>query len=722
MLMNAKEQRALKSFVQTVNPKAEPMIINSWVKKINTKNREDTRFAVATNSALYLCKSMSFTKNIRISNIFAWVDLTSFKIINDTTIQFIFKNASTKLVIRDSLVFAKSIFSVLQRIVPSIYENIAMECPEIKANEASTPHRTQFLDLFISYSHSMGVTYNPQFCLRLRKSLRMGEPLSLLHGGAFDQITLEIAMKALELTKTISFLKVGGFSFHNLFPMVGHAVTINKTLRKIKIENYVISSKFQTFFTGLKESSVKHLTFESVTFKPAHIDIIITNIRNCLLKSLSFIGCDFNNSIFSPILDSGKNFSSLHSFEVSGDEEKSCFLNYNKLLLFLQDSQMKDVKLTKMGIDIGNFLDQIKNFKNLQLESLDLSYNTFKKKKIDNYIIPPSLKSFKISNVTWGKNTLKEFLIKLSYISSNLHIDFSSAIIEKCKHQDIFSDLSDCVITPTIVSLNWNNNIITPKLFQYFSEYLYLEKASFDYCKILKDEDIQELLNALIHFISKTHVEKLSVKGTFGKLKSNFILLMKDALIKSYITKLNISDNKIGENGLTILKDIIMQSHIGIVTFDGSEITNPSSLIQFFREISECNHLFYVSKPRRDISFIGANCTDRIHRKLSKAWRKLKSKVHHNKKSLQNYQLSDNESVFGVDSSLFSSDCSSVNFYSSIISMPTTNVEASWDIDLNIDLGFIKHKWDDLKEEYSVLKLAGVEHFFPTNPSFSPRH
>ncbi|OHT15924.1 hypothetical protein TRFO_13576 [Tritrichomonas foetus] len=707
----SKEQKALKSFILLVNPKAEPIIESAWVKKISTKNREDTRFAVATNSALYLCKNMGLVRNLRISHTFAWIDLLSFQKVNESLIEFKFKKNTLKLIVQHPTKFSNSIFSTLQRIIPQIYDKIIFDTPiSSESLGGPKPRPTQFIDIFLSICHSKELAPNIPFFSHLRKSLRMGEPLSIIQ-GSFDTHVLKAAIDAFSLTTTIEFAIFGGFNFLDLYNSLGKAISGNKTVKKLKLTNYANPNKFENFFNGLKLSSITTLIFESVTFKINNVKDLAQEIKNTSIKSLSFIGCDFNIVTFLPILQAGSNFQSIDFFEISGDEGKTHFNCYSELLVFLKESQIKNVKLSQMGIDISVFFKMIQNFPELEIESLDLSNNKFCMNQITNYVFPETIRAFNLSKVHWEAGTFHEFLSHQTFVSDGVHIDFSQAHFNE-KKSDLFEKLPQYPSTPMILRLNWNHNVITSKLIRFFAEYSFIEKASFDYCKIIPGTNIDELLESISYFISKTQLSKLSLKGTFIGAKGDAMSKIRNSLITApSLISLDISDNKIGDRGLLIFKDIIMKSpSIGSIAFDGSEIKDPLALMQFFKEISNKEHLFYVSKPRRDMTrLITDSSSEKLKKELEDSWENLKKKIKHHSKATNLIEISDNDSFMLYGSTSFSSKFNSMILNSSLISVNIPTVEASWDLNINIGYTGSEQEWENLRQIYSISNLAGIQ-------------
>ena len=168
------------------------------------------------------------------------------------------------------------------------------------------------------------------------------------------------------------------------------------------------------------------------------------------------------------------------------------------------------------------------------------------------------------------------------------------------------------------------------------------------------------------------------------------------------LSRLNISDNEIGDEGLPILRDVILQSEsIVQVWFDSSGIQQPMSLIQFLNEISS-SHLLHLSKPRNDFHHLFSKSSKNIQKELKDAWQNIESKIQKNKDIVGANNLSETSMNSNLNSAFMDSN-------SIMDTGLATSVEVSWE--MAIDLGYdgSESTWNQLKNEYSVSAITGIQ-------------
>ncbi|OHS95240.1 hypothetical protein TRFO_02220 [Tritrichomonas foetus] len=617
---------------------------------------------------------------------------------------------------------------------------------------------SQFVYLFISSCHSLNLLIDKTLCKHFRKKIHKKKLISFISDDfdtnsnekGLDSILLiqSAFCRALKYAQSIKTLKVGGTNFHQLFVNLSKVFEKNFLIENLIIKNFNNSrdshnrmidntsqlAEFEQFCITLKNqnsSKLKRISFETGKLTNSMIECMCNHSKS--KYSISFINCEFENNHYNSLFELVHH---IRKLRICLDDHIVSNEIYPDLLKSVVSSKLKKLSLINMNIDIANVFEilniainqinctnnnitnNISNELNLEsnnennhytnkdqpvieifesyLEKLDLSGNYCSNLFTGNYSLPISLSNIKLKNVQWEGNTFIQFLSTQSF-STTMSLDLSQA-----KFNGSYDDLPCSPPSPMISKLKWNHNQITPSILSFIEQLSFLDDVSFNYCEILNTSENDDILKSFAHFLEKVHLTSFSIIETLKSFKTKSMFALRSSLIlHPTLKKLNISKNSIGDEGLPILRDIILQSESLVhVSFDSSEIQQPSSMITFFNEILSTHHLLHLSKPRNDLSHLTSKSSKSVRRELKDSWMNVESKIQKNTENIENF-------VDMYSSSIINS-LTTVDSFSMAENCPGSLFEADWNVE--IDLGYDESVeiWDTMRDEFSIKALTGI--------------
>ena len=677
--------KSLNSFFQLVDPKIEPIVQSGWVSKVNTKGNLDKRYFVATRSALYLCKNIFLLKKLTISRVCAWVDLNSFVIIDSKTFSFSFCHLSITMIKNEAIRFIAPVLSTIRSLLPPQH-HFRYQILSGMQNLSSNPSITQFIDLYLSCCHSSNIIPDFNFCLNIRKSLKKGLPLEIIQNNYSDQV-INVLSRSLSLTRTIKKLIIGGFDFPELYSSISQILIDNKTIKELSIIDHDRTNGFFNFLSTLKTSSIIKISFIQVSMKIQMLSSLIDIIPTSNLFHLGFQLCNFSNEYFETFIFKKELIKNIKSIEFSNDKLQ----NYQLLNVF-EFNFLTIINFSFLTIDISDFFDQLNN-KFPNLIEIDLSGNYCSEKLKENYNLSKNLINLNLSSIKWFSNTLELFLNKQIF-NQLINLNLSNLILDNNKFN--FNLIFKNNYLNFLKELNCSGNRISKNFLNYLLKFSTLKTLIINNC-IFNENKKDILIKSFSEFLSNSFLIKISIEKTFQNFGLQFISNIKNILINHLTLKeLNISNNYIGDDGIFILKEIILKNN-SIVNFNFDGI-NPSSLpnyLQFLHDIVSSPHLYYVFKPIQDIELLSNQNLKKNFKELKSFWIRLKKqcfqRAHEFSYTFNNDFLNQFENI--------SSDFEN-------ISQKIINV--SWDIDFEIEEIDFQNKWDILEKKYSLEKLSNV--------------
>ncbi|EAX99368.1 hypothetical protein TVAG_015510 [Trichomonas vaginalis G3] len=574
-----------------------------------------------------------------------------------------------------------------------------------------TPEIYQPLYILISCCLSLECRPSEKLMLSFKNQLHHGQRLKITHVPSNTKVT-DALCRCLQLMRTVDELVIGGYNFFSLYSKLPSILKENSKIKSLTIIEYSKSDDFSEFLKSIPKDGLERLKFKDVIFQ----DSMISGFEGIKLRykfsELVFSGCTFTEEQFTRLIGLSDSISQLSLFSLSHlklDFEISKDM-INKIVKLLSNSGIYSLKLKDLNLnlcDIFKFLSD----DNLYIVDLDLSQNYCCSNLPDDFFLPSTVNELTLRNVKWQGDSLSKFL-SVQPFRSVIRVDCSYARFDSPPPKDPFSTLVEVPPSTFIESFIWHENPISSKLFRFLSNFSYLHEGVFQSCPILKS-DSSTILESMSNFILKTKIAKLAIISTIQNYKDKGIEALKYSLSQNqFLRVLNISNNRIGDRGLMILLDILIQNqNITKVNFSGSDLCDPSLFIQFVRDITQLPSLVHVSKPQKDISFLCSKSSKGYETELNMLWNSLTEATMRNTENNKPDSESNASSVFA------SQPVDSISTQESFI---FTYLEASWEI--NVEVGYFNFdvEWNCLRKEFDYSTIMNVE--LPNMDALSNQH
>ena len=709
--IRAMSLKVSKSFAQHVNLKIEPTLFSDWCKKPDNKKKSESsqiRFCVITPAAFYLCK-LRHISTIKISQVFPWISITSFKCdINKHDVTLDFGDTSIYLLFDNVKHFVSKAVSYLKSILPSYFPVQYSIPPEIESSlEIVKPIPSQIAYLFLSKCKVLKENVDTNFILNLKHDMKNKKSF-VIDSSQLSDVKVDAMCSAILNFPYIKKVKFGGKNFNRLYHKVSVIISKNSEIRKLEIFKYRNDHKFIDFVNKLKTSHITSLTFTEVDFTQEMSEILTKELPSINLKKINFSGCQFSKIIL-PELQ--KNFNDSTTDLIIHNDTFSPTQIRNLVMICLS-SNITNLVLTDSSIDIKGFFDVLApNINTFKVEKLDLSGNVCSSIYGSTFPIPKNLKTLILQRITWEGDSLISFLSKQVF-DSEIELDLTRSYLTNDQVVNLMKYLPENS-SANIVKFNWSNNPIFLKLFNYISKLENLRELTLDNCiypsvdrKPDKYNERKAILLAFVDLISNLNVKKLSIKGTMKDYGKNLMVAAKNALIENQtITSLHIDDNSITDEGLSILKTVLLENKvIKCISFDCCDLKNYQSLISFINSISTIPNLKHISKPQAEISRLSELNGKKAAREIKAAWSSIDANRNQEKKFCDESSSCRSSNSLASSTMMFVSTNDMNEIY-----VPMTHLEAEWESGFDMPYDGSVNEWSSLKQLYSYENITGIE-------------
>lgn len=704
------------------------------------------------------------------------------------------------LIIDNIVQFTEKCVSHLKSLLP-LYYPLKLAIPQELLNSIkTTPSKPiQIVDLYVSQCIFLNDNADTADVTLMRQDIQRLKPFKIDRSVKKDN-QVDAMCTALMYSPLIKKARIGGKNFNQLFSKLGHIISLNMGLQELEIFKYKISTsvkpQFDYFLRMLHRSSIKNLFFHDISIDSNNSELLIDNLSTLHLHSLCFKNSQFGRNILNQFYDFITNlnqstvnaktvkkktkerkssmpnfadfenesdtsklsksqseqnlfaFSEIHDkfdmneFAIEQDDLSNPF-QVNQLITLCLFSSLTTLVLVDCQMDIQNFFESVSNAMHhcaqnnvndpLRLVSIDLSKNKCSASFTGDYQLPVHIETLKIQKISWEGESLVTFLTKQQFMSW-IDLDISKCDLNERQFTSlVFSQPGSL----SVRSFIWDGNPLFVQFIRFLTEFKYLQILSINNCLILKKEK-QTIIPALATLVSKTNLQSLSIDETFKSMKSQSITGLREVLCQHQtITKIDISDNEIGEAGLAVLKDIVtLNTRISRISFDGCGVDHYSSLVDFISYIAKLPYLTTIGQPKKEFKRLVEQYGKKVDKELNAAWSQVLEKHPevlsiHGKK----YATADSNSDVSCDDLLIdrtSADLSSTTsaFISSAANDSSTSNKAdfepqiskraeiallntSWDIQFDLPIDDGSNEWDQLKNQYSFEKLTGLEALRP---------
>lgn len=664
---------------------------SEWVLKQNSKGKYEKSFFVATTAALYITTQSGLWNTVKIKNVCPWVDLKSIHVLDHNEVLFQFDGIKLRIRKDDAISLITPIVSFLKALLVDTEEveyNIPFSVPP-----SSLP-KDQFIHLFVSCSLSLENRPNSKLLQPMKKNLLKNMPLTMVIGPMDLKFTAAFC-RSLSLTRNVQKLIVGGLHFSNLYGSLSIVIKQNPTLEDITIQDHQSATDFNKFVESIPNSGIRILRFIDSLFTREMAQTLVTINLPSNIKHIKFSNCNLTPQAYEVFFNNVTSFSKLNCLEICKDEHKMPDYLIPKLLTFVSDAEIEQIKLKKMDVDLYVIMKSISS-DSLYLTKMNLSHNYCSKVPENGFSFPLTLTKLALRDVLWKDESLAQFLT-LQPFSSNVKIDFSNAQFPK----PTVNPLSSLPSSPTHSSfqhVKWNKNPMTVKLLELFANTKTLKTVYFDECRLF-NEDRPQILAAMSSFLNVSKLQKLSVAKTFKSYRADGLAALQ-AVLSSHKTLqyFNYSGNNIGDEGLQVLGQILTQNKsIEYLRVDDSNLTDPNVFLEFLRSLTKVENLVHVSKPRKDIKAL-CKTNKAAEGPIKQLWDALSQE---NERKWQESQNLSEMSFFSTG--VFSTIDSSTSGYETFRQIP---IETTWDI--TVDIGYLPNNWEYEEITFSYDKILNT--------------
>ena len=263
------------------------------------------------------------------------------------------------------------------------------------------------------------------------------------------------------------------------------------------------------------------------------------------------------------------------------------------------------LSLSRCNLQIAQALNVITSCNLPRLKFLDLSYNPCNSMPSVGLFLPQTLYSLVVDGVEWEDKTLINFMKFIVFGEkqiNGLKLSLSNAKASNEEWRRVFAFLK-ITKAKNLCALTWDNNPLSEELFDFIYKNVNLSYLSLCGCIAYND---QENLNRLSNFVAVSpSLLFLRIRGSQTNfIGQNISTLLKSASKSNSLVHLDISDNKIGDIGITQLRQFIKSNKtLQVLVFDGSEPNNPHLFFETLETAAKPpNQLLNVSFPVNDVT------------------------------------------------------------------------------------------------------------------------
>ena len=682
-----------------VKKKVEPLVFSAWIKKISRKKKEQSRFMVATEAALYLAKKAVIGKGLKISKIYPWVTISEIVIAAPDIVKMTFGSQKISLYVDQLEQISKSLSSFLSGYFPESYRYTFTSHFATDATY-SIPLKRYLPSLYVSQCHALEAPINEQFFTFLSKeSARKTDMLDLTEIDV-DKKTAAAFVPVLGMVRTIAGLKVNGSNFAGVLKNLASVIIENPTVTKLVIENVDKFRHYTDFLEAIDKSHVISLELIDFSLNDERFEQLMALNRLSSMQHLALDKCKLSTATIELMCKNQGKFKSMSTLAIRNNKGIFNKVLVKSVLNLCCQQSISNLQLTKLGFKIDWLFLYLSNL--VFLAKLDISGNICDE-HLKSLPLPASLKTFDMSQVQWKPFSLIQMLTERPF-NEGTELNFTGAILS---HSDwnAFYDQINQVQQPglQIAKLDWSENPLDTRFLAFCSTLTNLKWLGLNRCEY-SDDKIRPILNGLEQLVRQRRLEGFHMRGT--KKRQHKVIIT--SLLPTFtelkcLVDLDVSDNRIGNNGLNLLQKLVAESeNLRCLSFDGSRPSKVPSLSKLLQQLSASESVIRVPLPKNDINAVLAKAPA-MKETLRQVWDDLREKI---------------------DLRRASTPCDETNLhtFTERTAFPTTNLplttigdtmdmtlSASWNVDINLPFNNGFQEWEELRQRYSLTKISGID-------------
>lgn len=527
----------------------------------------------------------------------SWFFLTKIKCTNKDTLFLRFDKTKISIVCED----LPKIMDVISDILPRILKKSELESTEFLATISPLPKPTPVSCLLRVEEKSKlsGVRVPLGSISYLKKVLTFSESHLRLSELTDPKTSIPILLDVLPLCHKVTSITIPNITRVDPYQMVSAFVAESSSVQHIEVEGSISKVLyFEKFLKNIEandEIPIIGLTFSDTKLTAKNLETLSNTVRNKGIRCLGFRNAITEIDTFYTAFIS-KNIGSYMSILTL---DKIPNININ--LILKSCPNLEFLSIVNCRIDIVEAVTQLQG-KNLPLlRGINLSGNFCGKSGPRNMKLPPLLQSISVNNISWASRTLSEFIQTITHsVKKGLHLSIADADASTEEFVRVFNYFRQTRFTH-LHSFVWSSNPIHPRLFDFFSRNPELIHIDLSYC--FNNSEKEAITAFAQYIINSNSLKSLILKG--NPLISNppdIALIIKAVEVVKSVQYLDISNNKIGDDGLEMLKSLLSNAiSLRVLNFDGSEPKKASSLFSLLTFSTHSPTNAAVSYPSSDI-------------------------------------------------------------------------------------------------------------------------
>ena len=369
-------------------------------------------------------------------------------------------------------------------------------------------------------------------------------------------------------------------------------------IKYLKITGKCNSDSFSKFLNKIETSNYLHLIslyFVDSFFKEQDYRAISEFLDN---KKLTSIGFQNSSSQSSSNYFLSSNFFHQSMFQSITllNLDNTPNIDLSKILPYVQN--LLSLSVANCNLQLSNIFFLLQKIQLTKLRELNASNNICFSlpEEVD---FPRYITRFIADDVQWGTNTLAICLyLCLERSIPNISLSFNNAKMNLNEWSNVFKVFWQSKFAG-VYEFSWNNNPISPMILGFLSRQNQLYALSID--GTMRDS-APEIFQYFITFCAETTIRKLSLKGERGnRIGRMFGSIAKGIISAKYLEELDVSNNKIGDGGLDLIKQALSKSRtIKIINFDGAKPLSANTFYQAYQSNSDIK----MNYPEDDIQLL----------------------------------------------------------------------------------------------------------------------
>lgn len=594
----------------------ENKLICQNVTHYSSNNKQITAIMLVTNYCFYLLEKNSPEKSHSIVAQIKWID----------TKNIIFHDPQTFTISNNTESFKighPQVQNFLTIIIKHI-ENILLnnEKPEYQncksfLSKASHTHEA-YIERFKYQIRSANIEEYPETLIKeLTKVICRKTQLNIPTLPNSDKFAVYL-LDCCQIEPTIRSIVVPQGLHQTYWNIIGKCLQTNTTLIHIHTNDRA-TDDIAAIPEALKNnpnSPLTQLTFSRTNFTPQYFQYLNEIVQMLPFKELAFENAITANDLNQLVDNDAILFAMTSAQTLTFKTIKGIILTP----IISAIHSLKEINLINCQVSIDELMTLLPSTK---MQVVRVYGGTATNKLNTKITLPSTLYSLAFDKITWEGNTLAQMwqlcighLQKVTVTSHNendlsfvnppdtkrdmVTLSFASATLSKTQWNDFFSAMDYRIGSKLLKELDWSENPFQPQILYFMMNCPKLHVINANGCFSPNSSNIQDFTDFLN--ASKT-IKKLSIKGTSNcRLKQASNLFFDNLKGNTRLLELDVSDNEIGDEGLSELLDLLMVNKtIKKIRFENNDIVNPKSYYTFFDTLKECGSKLNILYPDKDL-------------------------------------------------------------------------------------------------------------------------